>query len=39
VGIDFLSEPTKSGSPRAVRALVAETEHFGVSRRERWFGT
>jgi sulfide:quinone oxidoreductase len=39
VDIDFLSGPTKTGSfngPSA--ALVAEKEHFGSSRRARWFG-
>ena len=40
VDIDFLSGPTRTGSfnpPSA--ALVAEKEHFGSSRRARWFGT
>jgi hypothetical protein len=39
VDIDFLSGPTKTGTfnPPS-RALVAEKEHFGSSRRERWFG-
>ena len=39
VDIDFLSGPTKTGTFNAPsRALVAEKEHFGTSRRERWFG-
>jgi sulfide:quinone oxidoreductase len=40
VDIDFLSGPTRTGKfnpPSA--ALVAEKEHFGSSRRARWFGT
>ncbi len=39
VDIDFLSGPSRTGSfnpPSA--ALVAEKEHFGSSRRSRWFG-
>jgi sulfide:quinone oxidoreductase len=39
VDIDFLSGPSRTGSfnpPSA--ALVAEKEHFGSSRRTRWFG-
>ena len=39
VDIDFLSGPTRTGifnAPSA--ALVAEKEHFGSSRRARWFG-
>ena len=40
VDIDFLSGPTKTGSFTAPFAtLVAEKEHFGSSRRVRWFGT
>ena len=40
VDIDFLSGPTKTGSFNAPSAaLVAEKEHFGSSRRARWFGT
>jgi sulfide:quinone oxidoreductase len=38
VDIDFLSGPTRTGTfnqPSA--ALVAEKEHFGASRRARWF--
>jgi len=39
VDIDFLSGPTKTGSFNAPSAaLVAEKEHFGSSRRARWFG-
>ncbi len=39
VDIDFLSGPTKTGTFNAPSAaLVAEKEHFGSSRRERWFG-
>jgi sulfide:quinone oxidoreductase len=40
VDIDFLSGPSRTGTfhpPSA--ALVAEKEHFGSSRRQRWFGT
>ena len=40
VDIDFLSGPSRTGTfnpPSA--ALVAEKEHFGSSRRTRWFGT
>ncbi len=40
VDIDFLSGPSRTGvytAPSA--ALVAEKEHFGSSRRSRWFGT
>jgi sulfide:quinone oxidoreductase len=39
VDIDFLSGPSRTGTfnpPSA--ALVAEKEHFGSSRRKRWFG-
>ena len=39
VDIDFLSGPEKTGTfnpPSA--ALVAEKQHFGSSRRARWFG-
>jgi sulfide:quinone oxidoreductase len=40
VDIDFLSGPTRTGSFKAPSAdLVAEKEHFGSSRRARWFGT
>jgi hypothetical protein len=40
VDIGFLSGPTKTGSFNAPSAaLVAEKEHFGSSRRARWFGT
>ncbi len=40
VDIDFLSGPTRTGTFHAPSsALVAEKEHFGSSRRERWFGT
>jgi sulfide:quinone oxidoreductase len=39
VDIDFLSGPTRTGSFNAPSAaLVAEKEHFGSSRRTRWFG-
>ena len=39
VDIDFLSGPTRTGSFNAPSAaLVAEKEHFGSSRRARWFG-
>jgi sulfide:quinone oxidoreductase len=39
VDIDFLSGPTRTGSFNAPSAaLVAEKEHFGTSRRTRWFG-
>jgi sulfide:quinone oxidoreductase len=40
VDIDFLSGPSRTGTfnqPSA--ALVAEKQHFGSSRRRRWFGT
>jgi sulfide:quinone oxidoreductase len=39
VDVDFLSGPKPTGTfqePSA--ALVAEKEHFGSSRRARWFG-
>jgi sulfide:quinone oxidoreductase len=39
VDVDFLSGPSPTGSfldPSA--ALVREKEHFGASRRHRWFG-
>jgi len=40
VDIDFLSGPSKSGVFNAPSTeLVAEKEHFGSSRRARWFGT
>jgi sulfide:quinone oxidoreductase len=39
VDIDFLSGPTKTGTFNAPSAaLVAKKEHFGSSRRARWFG-
>ena len=39
VDIDFLSGPSKTGSFNAPSAdLVARKEHFGSSRRARWFG-
>ncbi len=38
VDIDFLSGPTRTGTFNAPSAaLVAEKEHFGASRRARWF--
>ena len=40
VDIDFLSGPTRTGTfnpPSA--ALVTQKQHFGSSRRSRWFGT
>jgi sulfide:quinone oxidoreductase len=40
VDIDFLSGPSKTGVFNAPSAdLVAEKDHFGSSRRARWFGT
>jgi len=40
VDIDFLSGQTRTGSFNPPSAeLVAEKEHFGSSRRERWFET
>jgi sulfide:quinone oxidoreductase len=40
VDIDFLSGPSRTGTFHAPSAaLVAEKEHFGSSRRARWFGT
>jgi sulfide:quinone oxidoreductase len=40
VDIDFLSGPTRTGTFNAPSgALVAEKEHFGSSRRSRWFGS
>jgi sulfide:quinone oxidoreductase len=40
VDIDFLSGPSRTGSFNEPSvALVAEKEHFGSSRRARWFGT
>jgi hypothetical protein len=40
VGGDWEPGPTKTGSFTAPSAtLVAEKEHFGSSRRERWFRT
>jgi sulfide:quinone oxidoreductase len=39
VDIDFLSGPEKTGTVREPStALAAEKEHFGSSRRSRWFG-
>jgi sulfide:quinone oxidoreductase len=39
VDVDFLSGPKPTGSFREPSvALVAEKEHFGSSRRARWFG-
>jgi sulfide:quinone oxidoreductase len=39
VDIDFLSGPSRTGSFNAPSAaLAAEKEHFGSSRRARWFG-
>ena len=39
VDIDFLSGPERTGTFNAPSAaLVAEKEHFGSSRRARWFG-
>jgi sulfide:quinone oxidoreductase len=39
VDVDFLSGPKPTGSFQAPSAaLVAEKEHFGSSRRARWFG-
>jgi sulfide:quinone oxidoreductase len=39
VDIDFLSGPERSGTFNPPSgALVAQKEHFGSSRRERWFG-
>jgi len=39
VDVDFLSGPTPTGSyVEASTALVREKEHFGASRRARWFG-
>lgn len=39
VNIDFLSGPSRTGTYNAPSAaLVAEKEHFGSSRRARWFG-
>lgn len=39
VEIDFLSGPTRTGTFHAPsKALVAEKESFGASRRQRWFG-
>ena len=40
VDIDFLSGPSRTGvfNPPSA-ALVAEKEHFGSTRRARWFGT
>ena len=39
VDVDFLSGPTPTGTFQEPSAeLVAEKEHFGASRRARWFG-
>ncbi len=39
VDVDFLSGPSPTGTYRAPSAaLVAEKQHFGASRRARWFG-
>jgi sulfide:quinone oxidoreductase len=39
VDIDFLSGPTRTGTFREPSpAVAAEKEHFGASRRARWFG-
>jgi len=39
VDVDFLSGPTPTGTfQKPSGALVAEKEHFGSSRRARWFG-
>jgi sulfide:quinone oxidoreductase len=39
VDVDFLSGPKPTGAyQEASTALVAEKEHFGSSRRARWFG-
>jgi sulfide:quinone oxidoreductase len=39
VNIDFLSGPSRTGTYNAPStALVTEKEHFGSSRRARWFG-
>jgi sulfide:quinone oxidoreductase len=39
VDVDFLSMPTRTGSFRPPStALAAEKQHFGSSRRARWFG-
>ena len=40
VDVDFLGGPKPTGAFQAPSdALVAEKEHFGASRRARWFGT
>jgi sulfide:quinone oxidoreductase len=40
VDVDFLSGPQPTGTFQAPSAaLVAEKQHFGSSRRARWFGT
>jgi sulfide:quinone oxidoreductase len=40
VDIDFPSGPTRTGTFNAPSAaLVAEKEHFGSSRRARWFAS
>ena len=39
VDVDFLSGPKPTGTFREPsRRLVAEKQHFGSSRRARWFG-
>jgi sulfide:quinone oxidoreductase len=39
VDVDFLSGPKPTGTFREPSAeLVAEKQHFGASRRARWFG-
>ena len=39
VDVDFLSGPKPTGAfQEPTAALVAEKEHFGSSRRARWFG-
>jgi sulfide:quinone oxidoreductase len=39
VDVDFLSGPKPTGTfQEPSSALVAEKEHFGSSRRARWFG-
>ena len=40
VDVDFLSGPSPTGTFNAPSAdLVRQKEHFGSSRRARWFGT
>ena len=39
VDVDFLSGPKPTGTfHEPSQALVAEKQHFGSSRRARWFG-